>query len=109
MHCSACGHENRTGRKFCVECGAALALACAACGAPYDAGEKFCGECGAAVGPAAPRPPVGPAAPVPRPPADAGARKVLTHEVVATRIALRQRREPQLRSYTQPLARMYSR
>ena len=37
---------NRPGRRFCVECGAALAAACSACGAPVEAGEKFCGTCG---------------------------------------------------------------
>jgi len=47
MTCAACGTENRAGRKFCVECGSALALKCMACGTPHAAGEKFCGECGA--------------------------------------------------------------
>ena len=49
MTCAACGHDNRDGRKFCVECGARLELRCAACGAPYAAREKFCGECGTAL------------------------------------------------------------
>src|SRR5882672_6781739 len=85
MTCSACGHENRAGRKFCTACGAALALACAACGAPYDAGEKFCGECGAPLGADTPRPPAGAdkevsagGAFVGRGTADADARKVVT-------------------------------
>src|SRR5882672_3536784 len=85
MTCSACGHENRAGRKFCTACGAALALACAACGAPYDADEKFCGECGAALATPAARPPGGgdhdgfsAGAPLSRAAADAGARKVVT-------------------------------
>jgi len=47
--CSACGTENRSGRKFCSNCGAALARACAACGAANDPGDRFCGECGAAL------------------------------------------------------------
>ena len=46
MSCTACGHENRPGRKFCGGCGAALARVCAACGTPAEAGESFCGECG---------------------------------------------------------------
>jgi class 3 adenylate cyclase len=46
MNCPSCDHENRDGRKFCVDCGAALALKCPACGAAHEAGEKFCGECG---------------------------------------------------------------
>src|SRR5688572_4461008 len=53
MRCAACDHTNRAGRKFCAECGTALALACPKCGAPYEAGEKFCGECGAATAPSA--------------------------------------------------------
>ena len=47
--CASCGHGNRPEKKFCVGCGAPLALRCAQCGAAYEAGEKFCGECGAAV------------------------------------------------------------
>ncbi len=85
MTCSACGHENRAGRKFCTACGAALALACAACGAPYDVGEMFCGECGVSLAAPAARPAGGGAqegftagAPVARAAADAGARKVVT-------------------------------
>ena len=85
MHCSSCNHDNRAGRKFCVECGAALALACTACSAPYEAGEKFCGECGAALGAAGSRQPVGTEsasaatmAAIPRAAADTGARKVVT-------------------------------
>jgi class 3 adenylate cyclase/predicted ATPase len=45
--CLACGAENEPGRKFCGECGAALARLCAACGSPNPATVKFCGECGA--------------------------------------------------------------
>jgi len=46
MTCSACGTENRAGRKFCSNCGAQLALACPACGAANEADDRFCGECG---------------------------------------------------------------
>jgi class 3 adenylate cyclase len=46
VRCSSCGSENREGRKFCAECGAALTLACEACGAKNRPGERFCGECG---------------------------------------------------------------
>ena len=48
--------RERAGRKFCTECGAALAVACATCGAAHDGSEKFCGECGTALG-ALDRPP----------------------------------------------------
>src|SRR5919201_6427773 len=49
MRCAACGTENEAGRKFCGECGTALALLCAACGSANTPGVKFCGECGAAL------------------------------------------------------------
>jgi class 3 adenylate cyclase/tetratricopeptide (TPR) repeat protein len=45
--CLSCGAENRSGAKFCNECGGALALSCPACGAANEAGAKFCDECGA--------------------------------------------------------------
>jgi len=44
--CSACGTENRPGRKFCSNCGAPLALLCPNCGSANEPGERFCGECG---------------------------------------------------------------
>jgi class 3 adenylate cyclase/tetratricopeptide (TPR) repeat protein len=47
MTCSACGAENRPGRKFCSSCGAPLARACSACGAANEPDDRFCGECGA--------------------------------------------------------------
>jgi predicted ATPase/class 3 adenylate cyclase len=50
MLCPACGSDNDPGRKFCGECGSALAINCAACGTPNPPGVKFCGECGAALG-----------------------------------------------------------
>jgi len=49
VNCSACGTENRAGRKFCSNCGAQLARACPACGAANDPDDRFCGECGAAL------------------------------------------------------------
>jgi class 3 adenylate cyclase len=55
MRCAACGTENEAGRKFCGECGTALAVLCPACGSPNTPGVKFCGECGAALTPSAPR------------------------------------------------------
>ncbi len=58
MTCPTCGIANRAGAKFCVNCGAALALACPTCGTPYQTGDRFCAECGATLGrtppPAAP-------------------------------------------------------
>jgi hypothetical protein len=49
MRCPSCDHDNRTDRRFCAECGAALAVLCASCRAANQPGEKFCGGCGAAL------------------------------------------------------------
>jgi class 3 adenylate cyclase/tetratricopeptide (TPR) repeat protein len=49
MVCSNCGTENRPGRKFCSNCGQALAVTCWNCGAPNVPGDRFCGECGSAL------------------------------------------------------------
>ena len=63
MQCPSCGYENREGRKFCADCGAALENRCPSCGARNESDEKFCGDCGAALAAplqpaAAPEPPV---------------------------------------------------
>ena len=50
MICGTCGSQNDAGRKFCVECGTALAIPCPSCGTPNPASGKFCGECGTALG-----------------------------------------------------------
>src|SRR5215471_14972368 len=47
MRCAKCGADNREGRKFCTQCGSALAAKCRQCGAATQPGERFCGECGA--------------------------------------------------------------
>ena len=49
MRCPSCDHDNRPERRFCAECGVALAARCASCGAANEPGEKFCGGCGAAL------------------------------------------------------------
>jgi adenylate cyclase len=49
MRCPSCAHDNRRERRFCAECGGALAARCASCGAANEPGEKFCGGCGAAL------------------------------------------------------------
>ena len=53
MTCSTCGSENRAGRRFCSQCGAALSVGCPQCGAAAEVGDKFCGDCGSAVSTAA--------------------------------------------------------
>ncbi|HKN59652.1 MAG TPA: adenylate/guanylate cyclase domain-containing protein [Candidatus Acidoferrales bacterium] len=50
MRCSNCKTENPLGKKFCGDCGAALANLCPKCGADNPAGKRFCGECGTALG-----------------------------------------------------------
>jgi class 3 adenylate cyclase/tetratricopeptide (TPR) repeat protein len=49
MRCGKCGRDNREGRRFCAECGVALAVKCGRCGASNEPDEKFCGECGTAL------------------------------------------------------------
>ena len=56
MSCRGCGTENRPGRRFCSECGAALDLPCPECGAANEPGDKFCGECGGPLLDSAPPP-----------------------------------------------------
>src|SRR3954471_21977714 len=50
MQCPRCQADNREGRRFCGECGAALALVCPGCSFSNDGGEKFCGGCGVSLG-----------------------------------------------------------
>jgi len=50
MTCTACGHANRPGAKFCEECATPLARRCASCGSELRPTAKFCDECGEQVG-----------------------------------------------------------
>src|SRR5579863_1002138 len=50
MRCSNCKTENPAGKKFCGDCGAALANLCPKCGGENPADKRFCGECGTALG-----------------------------------------------------------
>ena len=54
--CAQCGTENPAGAKFCMECGAKLALRCPQCSTPYSEGQKFCMECGVVLNAPAPAP-----------------------------------------------------
>jgi class 3 adenylate cyclase len=49
LRCANCNTENPTGKKFCGDCGTALANLCPKCGADNPAGQRFCGECGTAL------------------------------------------------------------
>jgi class 3 adenylate cyclase/tetratricopeptide (TPR) repeat protein len=62
MICPACGTENRSDRKFCSQCGTALALPCPSCGASNDPSDAFCGQCGSPLAAEAPAAAPGPAA-----------------------------------------------
>jgi len=66
MLCPECGADNRSGRKFCLQCGTVLQLACPSCGTTNEPSALFCGECGTALavsGPSEVRPePPSPAA-----------------------------------------------
>lgn len=45
--CSACGHKNPGGNKFCSECGTPLGPQdCPKCGHTNPPGTNFCGNCG---------------------------------------------------------------
>jgi len=47
IKCPECGHNCPTNRRFCIECGAALAKACPKCKEPIPRKDaKFCPECG---------------------------------------------------------------
>jgi class 3 adenylate cyclase len=47
MICAHCGNDNLPGKKFCGDCGTALAMRCPKCGADTPGDKKFCGDCGA--------------------------------------------------------------
>jgi class 3 adenylate cyclase len=49
MKCPRCPQENPAHARFCLGCGARLALACSACGTELPGGARFCLQCGQAV------------------------------------------------------------
>ena len=44
MKCPRCQHENPPQAKFCLDCGARVALTCTKCRSELPAGAKFCLE-----------------------------------------------------------------
>jgi class 3 adenylate cyclase/tetratricopeptide (TPR) repeat protein len=46
MHCTKCGTESTTGRKFCPACGSPLSSRCPKCGAANAPASAFCEDCG---------------------------------------------------------------
>ena len=49
MNCPRCQQENPSHARFCLGCGARLALACGSCGVELPGGARFCLQCGQAV------------------------------------------------------------
>ena len=49
MQCNKCGTESRSGRKFCANCGTALAIRRLKCNAENEPSSRFCEDCGAAL------------------------------------------------------------
>ena len=49
MKCPQCQHENPSGAKFCMECGAKLENICPECGTKLPPESKFCMECGSKI------------------------------------------------------------
>src|SRR3954454_17995923 len=52
--CPSCAAENPEGKRFCGDCGTALAAVCPSCGSVVEPGKKFCGDCGAPLAGTAP-------------------------------------------------------
>src|SRR6266581_5747529 len=46
MYCEACGADNASTARFCLNCGAGLAERCVHCAAELPAGANFCPGCG---------------------------------------------------------------
>jgi class 3 adenylate cyclase len=46
VRCPRCSQENPDEARFCLHCGAQLAISCPSCGAALPAGARFCPECG---------------------------------------------------------------
>ena len=81
MQCPRCHAHNRSGRRFCGECGRSLALTCPSCSFPNEGDEKFCGGCGAPLTPT-----VATAAPSQAP--DAYTPKHLAERILTSRAAI---------------------
>jgi class 3 adenylate cyclase/tetratricopeptide (TPR) repeat protein len=76
MRCASCGAEQPAGKRFCADCGGALAASCPGCGAAVNPGQRFCADCGAPLAdPPGTGPPAAGTAPTARtPPAAPGTR-----------------------------------
>ena len=56
MQCLGCHTDNSPQAKFCLGCGAKLAIVCPTCAAELPGGAQFCSQCGTSVA-SAPRSP----------------------------------------------------
>jgi class 3 adenylate cyclase/tetratricopeptide (TPR) repeat protein len=81
MTCPRCQQDNPTHARFCLGCGARLALACGACGAELPGGARFCLQCGQAVA-------AGPAGPVRSPAPETYTPKHLAEKILTSKAAL---------------------
>ena len=81
MKCPRCQQDNPAHARFCLGCGARLALACASCGTELPAGARFCLQCGQAVA-------AGTAAPVRSPAPEIYTPKHLAERIINSKAAL---------------------
>ena len=81
MTCPRCQQDNPPHARFCLGCGARLALPCAVCGAELPGGARFCLQCGHAV-------PANPAAPARAPAPESYTPKHLAEKILTSRAAL---------------------
>jgi class 3 adenylate cyclase len=81
MECPRCQQENPAHARFCLGCGARLALACSACGTELPGGARFCLQCGQAVA-------AGSAAASPSPAPEAYTPKHLAEKILTSKAAL---------------------
>ena len=81
MKCPRCQQDNPPHARFCLGCGARLALTCASCGAELPGGARFCLQCGQAVT-------AGTAAPVGSPAPKTYTPKHLAEKILTSKAAL---------------------
>ena len=81
MKCPRCPQENPPHARFCLGCGARLALACGSCGTELPGGARFCLQCGQAVG-------AGTAPPSRSPAPDTYTPKHLAEKILTSKAAL---------------------
>jgi class 3 adenylate cyclase len=81
MKCPRCQQDNPTHARFCLGCGAHLAIACDSCRTELPVGARFCLQCGHAVA-------AGAAAPVRSPAPETYTPKYLAEKILTSKSAL---------------------